>query len=148
MIHEYSIENGDKPFLFLCDVSKNSFAFVHLKEGDVLATRLSSCIQFDSAREIYKHLLKNYNVNILSDVLNQLEEFDDVERNLIFSKERQIKNSVDVNSAAVQELADLNGVGQARAEAIIVGRPWNNVLDLTQVNGISAKMLAQLNIRV
>ncbi|MDO9440957.1 MAG: helix-hairpin-helix domain-containing protein [Beijerinckiaceae bacterium] len=41
---------------------------------------------------------------------------------------------IDINSATVAELQALKGVGPARAEAIVKGRPYKGKDDLTQKN--------------
>ena len=48
---------------------------------------------------------------------------------------------VDVNTATFEELVSLNGVSEARAQAIIDGRPWGDVADLTNISGISLEMV-------
>jgi competence protein ComEA len=58
---------------------------------------------------------------------------------------------VDINSASVEELDKLPGVGPVRAQAIIVGRPYKGKDDLTNrkiipanvYNGIKDKIIAR-----
>ena len=45
---------------------------------------------------------------------------------------------LDVNAADKAELQRLDEVGPERAQAIIDGRPWSSLTDLTQIDGISA----------
>jgi len=54
---------------------------------------------------------------------------------------------VNVNSASVEQLAALPGIGRSKAEAIVRERskkPFSAVGDLERVNGIGPKTLAQL----
>jgi len=44
---------------------------------------------------------------------------------------------INVNTADEAELQRLNHVGPERAQAIIDGRPWSSLIDLTQIDGIS-----------
>ena len=44
---------------------------------------------------------------------------------------------IDINTADEAELQRLDGVGPERAHAIIDGRPWSSLIDLTQIDGIS-----------
>lgn len=50
-------------------------------------------------------------------------------------------NPVNVNTADFDTLRDLNGVDEVRAQAIIDGRPWTDVNDLTTIQGISQEMV-------
>ena len=55
---------------------------------------------------------------------------------------------VNINTASVQELTSLPGIGQAKAEAIVKYReangPFKSVDDITKVSGIGPKMLEKL----
>jgi competence protein ComEA len=55
---------------------------------------------------------------------------------------------VNINSATVEELASLNGIGKAKAEAIIAYRTTNGnfatVEDLTKVKGIGDKIIEKI----
>jgi len=48
---------------------------------------------------------------------------------------------LDVNMATADELAQLPGVGQALAERIVAGRPYEHVDDLSRVSGLGASTL-------
>ena len=48
---------------------------------------------------------------------------------------------VNINTATELELQSLPGVGPALAEAIILGRPYRKVRDLSRVKGISPAMV-------
>ena len=48
---------------------------------------------------------------------------------------------LDINHADSAALQSLDGVGEALAEAIIAGRPWDDPRDLSSINGISAEMV-------
>lgn len=51
---------------------------------------------------------------------------------------------VDINGASTAELAELTGIGEALAEAIIEERPFETLDDLTRVSGIGEGKLAGL----
>ena len=55
---------------------------------------------------------------------------------------------VDINTASIAQLAELKGIGPAKAEAIVAYRdrsgPFKSVDDLQQVSGIGEKLLATL----
>ncbi len=52
--------------------------------------------------------------------------------------------SIDINSADVEALTQLKGVGKRLAERIIEARPFESVEDLTRVRGISTKDVEKL----
>lgn len=56
--------------------------------------------------------------------------------------------SMDVNTASKEELETLDGVGPSLAQAIIDGRPWASINDLTSVSGISQAMVDGWNVTV
>ena len=55
---------------------------------------------------------------------------------------------VDVNTTDFDTLRDLNGVDEVRAQAIIDGRPWADVNDLTTIQGISQEMVDSWEVTV
>jgi len=59
---------------------------------------------------------------------------------------------VNINSASAAQLAELKGIGSAKAEAIVAFRdksgPFKSVDDLQQVSGIGEKLLAKLRPQV
>ncbi len=59
---------------------------------------------------------------------------------------------VDVNTASVEELVELNGIGPAKAKAIVDHREHNgkfaNVEDLRSVSGIGGALLERLRPQV
>ncbi|WP_157817733.1 helix-hairpin-helix domain-containing protein [Candidatus Thiodictyon syntrophicum] len=57
---------------------------------------------------------------------------------------KQPTQMVDVNSAARDELMGIPRVGEATANAIIEGRPYQTVEDLLRVRGIGEKMLEKI----
>ena len=55
---------------------------------------------------------------------------------------------VDVNTASVEELTSLPGVGPKIAQRIVEGRPYTGADDLLRVRGIGRKTLAKMRDRV
>jgi competence ComEA-like helix-hairpin-helix protein len=51
---------------------------------------------------------------------------------------------VNVNSANLDELETLPGIGPVRAQAIVGQRPYKSIDDLRKVSGISARQLEQM----
>lgn len=49
---------------------------------------------------------------------------------------------IDINNADSATLQTLSGVGASLADAIIAGRPWADVSDLSSISGISADRVA------
>ena len=60
--------------------------------------------------------------------------------------------AVNINTATAEQLSQLDGIGKAKAEAIIAYRnekgPFVEVAELTQVKGIGEKMLMKIESRV
>ena len=57
-------------------------------------------------------------------------------------------NTINVNTADFDTLRVLHGVDEVRAQAIIDGRPWNDVNDLITIQGISQEMVDSWDIMV
>ena len=51
---------------------------------------------------------------------------------------------VDLNRAGATELTRIIHIGEVRAEAIIAGRPWQEVTDLSRISGIADARLADI----
>jgi competence ComEA-like helix-hairpin-helix protein len=54
------------------------------------------------------------------------------------------ESQIDINSATIEELNEINGVGPATAEKIIEERPFGKLEDLDNVYGIGEKKLADI----
>lgn len=54
------------------------------------------------------------------------------------------KRTVDLNAASLEELQLIVHIGPVRAQAIIDGRPWKSVDDLTSIDGIGPSRLADI----
>lgn len=52
-------------------------------------------------------------------------------------------SGVSVNSATLEELTAIKGVGRVLAEQIIAGRPWGSLDALTGIRGVSANSVQQ-----
>lgn len=51
---------------------------------------------------------------------------------------------LDLNSATVQELAALPGIGRALAEAVVAGQPYTQLRELQRISGVGLKLYAAL----
>jgi len=51
---------------------------------------------------------------------------------------------ININSASKEELDNLDGIGPAKAEAIILSRPFNSIDDLVKVSGIKNATLNKI----
>ena len=54
------------------------------------------------------------------------------------------KAVVHINSASLQDLAKLPGIGPAKAKAIVDGRPYKSIEDLKNVKGIKEAVFAKI----
>ncbi|MCM2132240.1 helix-hairpin-helix domain-containing protein [Larsenimonas rhizosphaerae] len=52
---------------------------------------------------------------------------------------------IDLNTGSARELDELPNVGPARAQAIIEGRPWSSIRELTRVNGIGHASMSEIH---
>ena len=54
------------------------------------------------------------------------------------------ENPLNLNTATTEELQELKGIGPKLAEAIVKGRPYQGVEEITRVKGIAKGKLAAI----
>jgi len=62
----------------------------------------------------------------------------------IFSFSVSATDKIDINTATLEQLDELTGIGPKYAKAIMDGRPFSSVDDLTRVKGIGEKTLQKI----
>ena len=70
-------------------------------------------------------------------------ELDSILEDGVFSSVSE-ENPININTASIEELKQLRGVGDVTAKKIIAGRPYSGVEELTRVNGIGTNMLERV----
>lgn len=60
------------------------------------------------------------------------------------NKEKPATVSLNINTASKKELAKLTGIGTAKAQAIIDGRPYNTKEDIMKVRGVKKGMFNKI----
>lgn len=59
-----------------------------------------------------------------------------------------LHNRVDINTASKQQLMELDGIGEKRAELIIKNRPYNSIYDLENVQGLGPAVIENNRLRI
>ena len=72
------------------------------------------------------------------------KELDDVLEGGVFSPLSE-KNRIDLNTATLEELKQLRGVGDVTGKRIIAGRPYSRIEDLAKISGIGPKILKKMS---
>ena len=57
---------------------------------------------------------------------------------------QSVGGKININTATVTELTTLSGIGESKANAIIAGRPYQSVDDLSRADGIGEKTVEKL----
>lgn len=81
--------------------------------------------------------VKDGEVIIISDKTNETSE-DTI------SKYENFSPKININTADIQELTMLPGIGIATAEKIISARPFNNLSDIMKISGIGQEKYSQI----
>ena len=88
-------------------------------------------------------LLENSDTSLIN--LNETLENNDV---ILVNKTSIKTNRININTASIQELTKIKGIGQKKAEAIFLYRKQNGsfktISDLTKVEGISEKIIIDI----
>ncbi len=63
---------------------------------------------------------------------------------IIFTSSKCSENQIDINAASLEELEKITQIGPIYAQRIIDIRPFENLNDLTKVNGIAEKRLSKI----
>ena len=71
------------------------------------------------------------------------QELDKILEDGVFSAISE-ENPININTASIEELKQLRGIGDVTAKKIIAARPYTKVEDLTRVNGIGSGMLGRI----
>lgn len=90
-------------------------------------------------------------IDALRKLATALEDHSGKEIELAVSGNHIVRNRdllIDVNSATVDQLATLTGIGPKLADRIIKARSFDSVDDLTKVFGIGDKLLSSIRLRI
>lgn len=130
------------------------------KESNTKFINLSKIISDEMVIFIYsndevKNMLESTNVESICDVVHNnacvdSEEsiiydkgMDKVESNLLNKSEEENDNIININTATLEELLTLSGIGESKAKSIIEYRaktPFNKIEDIMNVSGIGESL--------
>ena len=130
------------------------------KESNTKFINLSKIISDEMVIFIYsndevKNMLESTNVESICDVVHNnacvdSEEsiiydkgMDKVESNLLNKNEEENDNIININTATLEELLTLSGIGESKAKSIIEYRiktPFNKIEDIMNVSGIGESL--------
>lgn len=130
------------------------------KESNTKFINLSKIISDEMVIFIYsndevKKMLESTNVESICDVVHNnacvdSEEsiiydkgMDKVESNLLNKSEEENDNIININTATLEELLTLSGIGESKAKSIIEYRtktPFNKIEDIMNVSGIGESL--------
>lgn len=78
-------------------------------------------------------------------VANSKSDINQNINNINIGTNTKDKTKVDINTANKEELMSINGIGDKKAELIIINRPYKNIWELSKINGISEEFMTKIS---